>query len=253
MLFIPELTDFTIIMYLFYIIFGLVLFNSESKGKYNLPYSKFATSKGISPKIGMFIIYFLPILAYLSYINFSKDFSFYQIFILIFFIIHFGKRCLEVLLLHKFSGKIGIIGVVFITFAYTNIAVIFGSFTNSQTGFDFSKNVSSIQISIGLLLLLIGQIGNFYHHLILLNLRKASNEYFIPEKGLFKILVCPHYFFELISWLGLAIGSGFIDAFFVLFIMTCYLMGRSNITKEWYINKFPDFPKTRNRIFPFLF
>lgn len=253
MLYIPELTDYIILTYLFYFLFGLIIFNSESKGKYNLPYSKFASTKGISPKIGMFIIYFIPILAYLSQVNFSKELSFYHLFIFIFFVIHFGKRCLEVLFLHRFSAKIGIIGIIFITFAYTNIALIFGSFANSKFGFDFSKNISNIQILIGFVLFGIGQIGNFYHHLILNKLRKESSGYFIPEKGLFRFLVCPHYFFELISWFGLAIGSGFIDAFFILFIMTCYLMGRSEITKEWYLNKFPNFPNTRKRIFPFLY
>ncbi|TGN10219.1 DUF1295 domain-containing protein [Leptospira ilyithenensis] len=247
----PALTDAVIYTYGFYIFLSVFVFKLESSGTFNLPYSKFAKGHGVSPKVGMFIIYFLPILAYLYTWNTSDNPKlFYQWITLIAFVIHFGKRCLEVLFLHKFSGKIGMLGVFFITIAYSNIGLITGSLHNHTS----ESHVTQIPVwwtALGATFFSIGQIGNLYHHILLTKLRSGNEkEYKIPNQGLFQKLVCPHYFFELVSWLGFAILSTYADSFFILMIMTAYLSGRSNRTREWYIEKLPGFPLERKRILP---
>lgn len=52
-----------------------------------------------------------------------------------------------------------------------------------------------IAIAAGIVLWILGESINFYHHAILANLRPSgtSSGYVIPSGGLFKLVVCPHY------------------------------------------------------------
>lgn len=252
----PDWNASTIYMYSFYIGLAFVAFLSESSGRFNLPYSKFAKKSGLNPKIGMFIIYFLPILCYIfTFVSNNSPNSIYHLLLLFAFVFHFGKRCLEVLFLHKFSGTIGMLGVVLIAFAYSNIAFLIGNLINKVTTLEKGENAAWTVLFLGLVIFLIGEGYNFYHHLLLSKLRKSpeDREYKIPNGGLFTYLVCPHYFFELIAWFGLAIMSMYLDVYMILFIMIGYLSGRSDQTRSWYLEKIPTFPKDRKRILPFIY
>lgn len=102
-------------------------------------------------------------------------------------------------------------------------------------------------------LFLAGQYGNFHHHRILARLRLGGSKvYAIPQGGLFSLLVCPHYVFELVAWLGLAIISQHIYLFAVATAMTAYLLGRTIATRTWYRKKFENFPASRKLIIPFI-
>ncbi len=254
MIYFPPPSLFFYTQTILYLLLGFGIYYLESSGKFNLPYSKFNSGSGISPQVGMFFIYFLPILGYISTFPNHSDLSFYQLTLFILFLIHFGKRCLEVLFLHQFSGKIGLIGVLFITFAYTNIGILMGT-NHMNMNFPEGAPYTSAYFIIGIILFLIGQVGNFYHHLLLRNLRKTKTDkkYSIPSGGLFGYVLCPHYLFELISWLGLAIVSTHWESYVVFFVMSCYLAGRSERTRVWYLEKFPDFPQKRKRIVPIVF
>lgn len=251
----PPLTDVILYSYAFYTILAIVVYKLESSGSFNLPYSKFAKTTGMNPRVGMFLIYFLPILAYIStWDQNPNDTSYYKYLTLAMFIFHFGKRCLEVLFLHQFSGKIGIPAVFFITLAYSNIGFLAGSLHN-RTPDSVANEIPKVWIVIGVFLFLIGEIGNFYHHLILKRLRTSSEDkaYKIPNDGQFRILVCPHYFYELVAWFAFAMVSTYIDVYFIFIIMAAYLAGRSVRTQIWYREKIPNFPTSRKKIFPYLY
>lgn len=48
----------------------------------------------------------------------------------------------------------------------------------------------------GVVLFLVGILGNFYHHFLLSKLRvKGDKGYKIPKGGLFSLVICPHYLF----------------------------------------------------------
>ena len=48
----------------------------------------------------------------------------------------------------------------------------------------------------------------------------------------------PHYAFEIVAWLGVALASGEAHAFLVAASMTSYLGGRAVATTRWYEKKF---------------
>lgn len=105
---------------------------------------------------------------------------------------------------------------------------------------------------IGLFLLGIG--GNFYHHVLLSKLRsEGEKQYNIPQGGLFDWVICPHYLFEIIGFIGISFISQTLYSFSFTFGTALYLMGRSYGTRKWYQSKFDDFPRNVKSLIPYLF
>lgn len=60
----------------------------------------------------------------------------------------------------------------------------------------------------GLLLFVIGELGNLSNHVTLRNLRPSgSTERGIPQGLGFNLVTCPNYMFETIAWTGIAMVS----------------------------------------------
>ena len=106
----------------------------------------------------------------------------------------------------------------------------------------------------GVVVFLLGIIGNFYHHYLLSKLRgNGEKEYKIPKGGLFELVICPHYLFEIIGFYGVSFISQTIYAFCFTIGTTFYLLGRSYSTRQWYLSKFEDFPTNVKAVIPFVF
>src|SRR3546814_15601856 len=91
------------------------------RGWFQLEYSKFRpTQGGMSSRLGMFILYFVPIPTYLWFAASSLDHATTTQWLLsVAMVGHFAKRCLAVLFLHKSSGPIGLLPVVPIPLIYS--------------------------------------------------------------------------------------------------------------------------------------
>merc|ERR1719491_166808 len=166
-------------------------------------------------------------------------------------IIQFAKRVLEVLFLHVYSGSVDLGLSSTIGTYYAMCSYLICSVAKQGT----PQYVSTL--SIGYALFLIGITGNFYHHYLLAGLRKTSSteKYIAPRGCLFEYVAAPHYFFELIGWLGIAIVSRHLNVFLVFVSMTSYLSGRSVSQNEWNKKKFNkiNWPKDRLNLVPGLF
>eukprot|EP00252_Welwitschia_mirabilis_P024703 TRINITY_DN7409_c0_g1_i1.p1 TRINITY_DN7409_c0_g1~~TRINITY_DN7409_c0_g1_i1.p1 ORF type:complete len:292 (-),score=18.15 TRINITY_DN7409_c0_g1_i1:189-1064(-) len=264
---------------------GVVLGYMEFKD-IHLKYSKFSGSKGsaassssfslqISSKWGMFWFYFpafvislcfilaklfwpwtSPLLSKLGLLDVSLSLQLDRPLRFRFLVtaaavtLHFFKRIYEVLLIHRFSGTSGIGTIFFISSMYAFNAIFF------LAALQISESLRPPSLNLfrfGIILFFIGLTGNFYHHYILSTLRKDGvKEYFIPEAGLFKLVVCPHYLFEIIGIAGLALMSQTVFGVCTLAFVFCYLLGRSLSTKAWYLKKFDNFPSHRKALIPFL-
>ncbi|MBA0749861.1 hypothetical protein Gogos_003739 [Gossypium gossypioides] len=121
----------------------------------------------------------------------------------------------------------------------------------------FNQGLSEPSIDLkylGIVLFLIGISGNFYHHYLLSKLRtKGDKEYKIPKGGLFELVICPHYLFEILEFLGISLISQTLYSFSVTLGSALYLMCRSYVTWKWYVSKFEDFPKEVKALIPFVF
>ncbi|WP_141732731.1 methyltransferase [Oligoflexus tunisiensis] len=221
----------------------------EKYGIVRLNYSKFRKSTGISSRTGMFLLYFVPMMVYALFSGPQlMEASLIQWILFAAVVGHFGKRCLEVLFLHKYSGPIDVFTVVQIASAYSLATFLLAKL----------HAVTILQIDflflLGLGLFIFGEFFNFYHHRLLAKLRKGDQEkeYAIPTGGLFHYVTAPHYLMELCAWLGIVLMSRHLGAY-MIFIWTCgYLLGRALRTHAWYQNHFAQYPKDRKALVPFL-
>jgi very-long-chain enoyl-CoA reductase len=99
--------------------------------------------------------------------------------------------------------------------------------------------------------------GNLYHHCLLAALRSdgTGGEYVAPRGGLFEHVAAPHYFFELITWLGIAVASQNLTGYLNFCSMTGYLRARSVNQNKWNRTKFDEseWPVSRKNLIPFIY
>jgi len=268
-------------------------------------YSKFAAADSnerwkVSSQTGMLIIYTPALLwssALLSTLCMEDDVGSNNIPMLVemMLVAHFLKRDLEVILLHNYSGtvELGVCVPIGIFYALTQRLIIYAA------GLD--PLYYGVHTWIGIAVFAIGQLGNFYHHWILTQLRASSMSnadtvqrrpslfdtvqrrpslltrkaslvnvllprttsstslgegrvYFIPGGGLFEFVTMPHYFFEIIAWLGVFIVASRLNILLVCTGMMSYLSGRAEASTAWYKDKFGDeWPSNRKHLVPFIF
>jgi len=235
----------------------------ELKGE-NAGYSKFAHAEKafkVPSRMGMVILYSPALAASLYYLKralaFQVNGNGRETITAGLLVIHFGKRVLECLFLHNYSGTMDGDFVIPISISYMLTSVLVAH--QQLQVQEYSHQLSGPVFGLGLGLSFLGQLGNFYHHFIWTRLRKASkdsstNKYVVPHGGLFRLVTMPHYFCEIISWFGLACVTQQFNAFLVVGNMTSYLAGRSVATTRWYKSKFgADYPPERKHLLPFLF
>ena len=173
--------------------------------------------------------------------------------------IHFVKRLFEIKYLHSFEGSkvmpIAVSHLMSIYFLIHSTIVCLLSVTNP----------SMASMIIGTCLFVIGEIGNFYHHYLLAKLRTTSessssmlrsssessvssmtgkerqkadsNSYVLPTGGFFDYVLSAHYFFEIITWIGMAIIAQHVNVWFTVIIIVGYLSQRAKHQYEWYEQK----------------
>lgn len=158
---------------------------------------------------------------------------------------------MQILFVHKFSGQTNVGAILFISNAYATVAALFLFTQVLSTGLA----APSLDLKwLGVVVYLVGIIGNGYHHWLLSHLRKDGNKkYAVPQGGLFGLLVCPHYVFEMIMFVGMAlIGQTLFGCSMALFVFF-YLTARTIQTKQWYMKKVDGFPKERSVLIPGVF
>ena len=97
--------------------------------------------------------------------------------------VHFGKRTMESLFLHKYSGGMPLVSSLFISFFYSILSL-------SNAHYSTQSPPLSESPQLGILLFIVGTLGNFYHHFLLANLRKPGkrNTEFLVEVALNTLL-----------------------------------------------------------------
>ncbi len=173
-------------------------------------------------------------------------------------VLHFGRRTLEALFVHRFSGR------PVSPADYITEYVYYWGFTNwiahglSDPGWEAADGVAWL---VGLGLFCLGQFGNASAHLKLRALRERSGEKTlkIPHGGMFELVSGPHYLFEIVTWVGFAVlaqvwgAYGFL-ALGTVIIITSYALPRHKKYLEEFDGKDgrPLYPENRKAILPFL-
>ena len=152
---------------------------------------------------------------------------------------------------HKYSGGMALDVSILISLSYliSTATMIYAQHLSR----DLPEPVLDLKYA-GIALFFVGILGNLYHHYQLSQLRKeGEREYKIPKGGLFNLVVCPHYLFEILGFIGFSFISQTVYAFSLAAGTAFYLMGRSYSTRRWYISKFENFPTHVKALIPYVF
>ncbi|CAL5076746.1 unnamed protein product [Urochloa decumbens] len=170
---------------------------------------------------------------------------------------HFLKRVLEVLFVHRYSGSMPLGTVVQISTCYLLYVIML---VNTQR---LSRGLPDPAVDTlypGVLVFAVGIAGNFYHHLLLSRLRAAAagggggggKGYKIPRGGMFELVACPHYLFEIVAFFGLAMIGQTAFALALAVGTAAFLACRSWETRKWYAAKFEEFPERIRALVPYV-
>jgi 3-oxo-5-alpha-steroid 4-dehydrogenase 1 len=89
------------------------------------------------------------------------------------------------------------------------------------------------------------------HHLRQLR-RELGPGYHLPEEGTFRWISCPNYFGELVEWIGWALLTFSWSGVSFALWTAANLIPRALAAHRWYQKQFPDYPRKRKAIVPFL-
>lgn len=121
--------------------------------------------------------------------------------------LHYIKRELETLFVHKFSAATMPARNIFKnSFHYWVISGLFlGYFIYGPTS-PAAGAVEPLWTYGGIALYLVGELGNLSAHSTLSSLRtRGGKERGIPQGWAFNLVTCPNYMFEFLSWTGVAL------------------------------------------------
>lgn len=171
---------------------------------------------------------------------------------------HYAKRLFETVFIHRFSHSTMPIGNLFKNCSYYwGFAAFVSYFVNHPLY--TPPMFGAGQINIGLIIFLIGELGNLSTHVVLRNLRPpGTKERNIPYPTsnpftiLFNFVSCPNYTYEGVSWLGFSVMTQALPALVFTVIgfaqMSQWALGKH----KNYRREFDRYPRGRKAILPFL-
>ena len=105
----------------------------------------------------------------------------------------------------------------------------------------------------GLAVFLIGAAINLRADDRLLALRRPGGpDYAVPKGGLFRYVSCPNHFGEIVEWCGFAVMCWNLPALSFAVWTAANLIPRALSHHRWYRERFPDYPKERKAVIPFI-
>lgn len=179
--------------------------------------------------------------------------------------VHYVRRLTEVLFVHDYRRKMPYIETVGGSIYYWVFAFWIGWSTNPELGYR-APHVASFVI--GCILFVLGEIGNCVCHVMLKNLRQHSEQnrrvnstssHILPRGFLFELVACPHYFCEIVTWLGFGLMTFTLSSwlFFAASLTTLVIYSRQK--HDAYIRTFDGkegrdfYPTNRKALIPYIF
>ena len=114
--------------------------------------------------------------------------------------------------------------------------------------------LSDPRFALGLALFVVGYGINLHSDGVLFALRAPGETgYKIPRRGLYRLVSSPNYFGEILEWWGFAIATWSLAPVGFAIWTTANLAPRALSNHRWYRQQFPDYPKDRRALIPYLF
>jgi len=158
-------------------------------------------------------LFLFPLRHYIYY-NFGQplpDPSDSQLLVCALLSVHFLKREVETIFIHRFSNATMPARNIFKNSAHywllAGFNIAYWVFRPDATAATDSPNETLVYAGLGLFVF--SELANLNAHLVLRNLRRAgTTERGIPSGFGFGLVTCPNYLFEILAWVGVYLVSG---------------------------------------------
>jgi 3-oxo-5-alpha-steroid 4-dehydrogenase 1 len=77
--------------------------------------------------------------------------------------------------------------------------------------------------------------------------------YKVPRGWLFDYISSPNYFGEITEWCGWALATWSLPGLAFAVFTIANLVPRAHANRQWYLSQFPEYPKERKRVIPFVY
>jgi len=243
---------FMIIMIVLALIVFITLF------KITAGYGQHITKKwgvSINDKIG-WIIMELPVVVFylILYIIGSYHFNPVTILFSSLFLFHYSYRTFIFPNLMRGKRQMPLSIIVFgMTFNTAN-AYLQGRWINTLSGgYEINWLITPLFL-VGITVFFMGFYTHFNSDRIIRHLRKpGETDFKIPTGGMFEYVSCPSYLGEIIEWLGWATMTFSLPGLVFAIWTIANLAPRARSNHEWYLKTFPDYPKVRKALIPYLY
>jgi len=250
-----EIVIFNLIMIFFSIVgvgvFVLLFFVSAPYGQH----IRKGWGPNINNKLGWFIMEIPTVIIYLIlYFIGERKTNMMSIIFLFIWMLHYGQRTFIFPLMIRGKQPMPL------------TIVSFGMVFNGINTYLQARWVNTISVPyldewlfspffiIGVTIFFVGFIINLHSDKIIRDLRKpGETEYKIPYGGMFKWVSCPSYFGEITEWAGWAIMTWSLPGLVFVTWTFANLAPRALSHHKWYLETFPDYPKNRKALIPFVY
>ncbi|MBE0638956.1 MAG: DUF1295 domain-containing protein [Bacteroidales bacterium] len=226
--------------------------------KVTAPYGRHTKSSWgpmISNRLGWFIMELPALVIFSFFVLTGKNFTQTIIFIAsVLWIIHYVNRTLIFPLRIRTRNKKMPLGIVAMAFFFNIVNGFINGYWLGYLALPYPESwLYNPRFVAGVILFITGFIINQYHDQLLIRLRKNSGSaYKIPFGWLFRYISCPNFFGEIIEWGGFALLTWCLPSFSFFLWSMVNLLPRAIDHHRWYKNTFPEYPKERKAVIPFL-
>lgn len=106
----------------------------------------------------------------------------------------------------------------------------------------------------GAAIFLAGLAINLHADAVLRGLRRpGERDYGIPRGGLYRLISCPNYLGEILEWTGWALATWSLPGLAFAVFTVANLAPRARAHHRWYQERFPDYPRERRALVPYVF
>lgn len=176
------------------------------------------------------------------YTNGSAEMSQTQWLVFAMIMLHFVKRELETMFVHKFSANsMPFFNIFRNSFFYWALSGVLCAYSIYRpTSLAATANTPAVDAA-GVLLYLIGELSNASVHWYLSTLRsRGGTERSIPVGYGFSVVTCPNYMYEVMAWAGIIIVSRDWSVALFILVGTSYMYTWARGKERAYRKEFGD-------------
>lgn len=133
------------------------------------------------------------------------------------------------------------------------LALVFNGLNAVGNGLGLRPREPDAAFLAGLGLFVVGMGLNLHSDHLLRGLRRLGETgYRVPTGGAFRFVSAPNYLGELLEWVGFAVAAQTWAAWAFAAFTFANLAPRARSNHRWYLAHFPDYPRARRALVPFL-